>query len=171
MNGFRHYLKVVFLIVTVVIYRHSVDIHDFSDGTRGCVHHDSGEIALGFGNVDTNFFACGVLMTGLYVTPLLLLLELTGKLKITQDSILEPMLSGFLFLFLLSSGIASIIIWDNFTFKPEPGFTNHISLTLASFTLITSIIYLVETFLVVALIVFKKLNMENKASAVATAEV
>ncbi|CAL4064470.1 unnamed protein product [Meganyctiphanes norvegica] len=147
-------IEILLLVVCVILYRFNVQMHEDWDGRKFClVSPGRAEPLLGFGNVDTNFIGCGSLMSALLATPLLVIIDLRGKNDFMYKTILEPVIVGVLFILLLSAGISSAATWDTFQLPSDPVYRNHTGLTLASFTIITSIIYLIEVILVTAIYV------------------
>ncbi|XP_042894129.1 uncharacterized protein LOC122267971 [Penaeus japonicus] len=91
---------------------------------------------------DADFFVCGVLVTGLIVTPLLLVCYLMGRTEI-QQSILELSLNLLLFVFLFSAGVVGAAFWDKrISFSKS---TKQKSVALTSFCFLASFAYLADS--------------------------
>ncbi|XP_069998276.1 uncharacterized protein [Penaeus vannamei] len=91
---------------------------------------------------DADFFVCGVLVTAIIVTPLLLVCYLMGRTEI-QQSILEVALNFLLCVFLFSAGVAGCVYWDAHLSNLKS--LKQKSLAMSSFCLLASLGYLADT--------------------------
>ncbi|XP_068245739.1 protein snakeskin-like [Palaemon carinicauda] len=91
------------------------------------------------GSLDGQYFAVGVLVTALIITPLLLVSYLMGIMEI-QKSILEVALNFLLFLFLLSVGSFAINTWGKIPSMKQKSD----AMAMGSFCILASIAYLAD---------------------------
>ncbi|XP_063595522.1 uncharacterized protein LOC134772450 [Penaeus indicus] len=92
--------------------------------------------------IDADFFLCGVLVTAIIITPLLLVCYLMGRTEI-QQSILEASLNCLLFVFLFSGGVAGSAFWSKHISIPKS--LKQKSLAMVSFCFLASFAYLADT--------------------------
>lgn len=99
-------------------------------------------------SVDGDFFGCGVLVTALIITPLLLTCYIMGRYEI-QKTIFEIAFNFLMFIFTLSAGAVAVD-----TFRKVDVIGSNIektSVVMGSFCLIASLAYLVDTVFAVRL--------------------
>ncbi|XP_045112837.1 protein snakeskin-like [Portunus trituberculatus] len=91
---------------------------------------------------DADFFGCGVLVTALIITPLLLTCYIMGRYEI-QKTIFEIVFNFLMFVFMLSAGSVAV---DSFKNVDVIGSNmENTSLAMGSFCIIASFAYLVDT--------------------------
>jgi len=95
-----------------------------------------------FGNEDTDYFACGVLVAAIIITPLLLLCYLMGRLEI-QKTMLETFINFLFFVFLLAAGSVALHTWTPYSYKVKGGGS---TLAMGIFTIFAAIAYLADSF-------------------------
>ncbi|CAL4195389.1 unnamed protein product [Meganyctiphanes norvegica] len=95
-----------------------------------------------FGNEDTDYFACGVLVAAIIITPLLLLCYLMGRLEI-QKTMLETFINFLFFVFLLAAGSVALHTWEPYSYKVKGGGS---TLAMGIFTIFAAVAYLADSF-------------------------
>lgn len=116
-QGILKLVEIVFVIIAVSIFR------------GGNVNY--------YETIDAGYFICGVLITALIITPLLLVCYIMGATDI-QRSILEMAVNFLLFLFLLTAGSVTINKYINYM----SGTLKSKAMATGSFCILASFAYL-----------------------------
>ncbi|XP_071549433.1 protein snakeskin-like [Panulirus ornatus] len=101
---------------------------------------------------DADYFGCGVLVTALIITPLLLICYLMGRIEI-QKTIFEMVFNLLVSVFLLAVGCVGIDTWNVDVIYDKHNIKGK-SLAMASFCIIAFLFYLADT--VFAVINYRK---------------
>ncbi|KAK8375875.1 hypothetical protein O3P69_008550 [Scylla paramamosain] len=91
---------------------------------------------------DADFFGCGVLVTAMIITPLLLSCYIMGRYEI-QKTIFEVVFNFLMFVFTLSAGAVAVNSFRNVIILNSDIEQN--SLAMGSFCIIASLAYLADT--------------------------
>ncbi|CAL4120862.1 unnamed protein product [Meganyctiphanes norvegica] len=104
-----------------------------------------------YGEVNADYFACGSLVLGLVITPLLLVCYLMGNTDI-QKTIMELVLNFLLCVFLIAAGSKGANLWSP-SYLGKIGQYRTNCLVMSSFTIMAGLAYGADT--VLALMAYK----------------
>ncbi|XP_069946290.1 uncharacterized protein [Cherax quadricarinatus] len=120
-SGACKIIEIILLLVTMMIQR-----------TTGSL----------FGGEDAHIFSMGLLVTGLIITPILLLCYIVDR-DITRSSVIEPVLNITLFGLFLIAAVLCLIYWESHIVVNDST-RRLLGISLGCFTLFASIAYLVD---------------------------